>query len=294
MNPSTAVSRAAMYKLDKTQHRFPEIRRDAAAVIKEVKQEISSVLNHPLFEFLHTTARRGFTPAQFCMQSRSYLLACDQVIPLFEKAAARAKEQGDHMSLAIFEENLQEEYGADDEGTRHADKLHANLARYSHLTHASVVFGIDAVQFENAPVNPAVRTFIERQRDIYDDTNYFAVIGACYVDEEASADMMKVYFETLFEPYKQRYAGNDFAKVAQYWHEHMDELEDIHAKDIRRGLLAHCRTDADVAALRRGAHSMIRAQSALLDGVLHALQSLEGHGSHVAVDAREILALQYC
>jgi len=82
----------------------------------------------------------GFTPQQFCIHSRGYLEACRQVIPLFEKAAARAKEQGDHISLAILNENLNEEYGMQPSGEQDEAKVHTNLARQSHHLHAQLVF----------------------------------------------------------------------------------------------------------------------------------------------------------
>jgi hypothetical protein len=105
-----------MFKIDKNTHPFPDIRLQAKVGIVFIDESINSILQHPLYEYLSQLAKIGFTPMQFCVQSRGYLEACKQVIPLFEKVLVHTKEQGDHITEEIIQENLNEEYGISKDG----------------------------------------------------------------------------------------------------------------------------------------------------------------------------------
>lgn len=281
---SSYVERAQLFKIDKASHSQPAIRLQSKVAIKGIDEATTALLHHPLFDYLARSARIGFTPEQFCVHGRGYLEACKQVIPLFELAAARAKEQGDQVSLKILQANLDEEYGMQAGGRKDEAKVHTSLARDSHHVHAKQVFGIEPKRFDATQVNAAAANYILRQRAIYEDTSYFAVIGACYVDEKGSTGMMANYFTAFFSPYKKRYPSKEtFDGVAEYWRAHMDELEAAHAKDIKRALLANCTTLEHVDAMKRGCEGLLAEQRLLLDGVLAALEAAEKIGERVQV-----------
>lgn len=276
------TGRAQLFKVDKTSHPEPEIRLRAKAAIKTVDSAIAALLHHPLFDYLAQSSRLGFTPEQFCVYGRGYLEACGQVIPLFELAAARAEVQRDQVSLKILKANLEEEYGMQASGQADEAKVHSSLARKSHHVHAQRVFGIEPAQFDATPVSAAAAHYILRQRAIYEDTSYFAVIGACYVDEKGSTGMMEKYYEAFFAPYASQYtAKQSFDGVAEYWRAHMEELEAAHAKDIKRALLANCTTMEHINAIKRGCEALLAEQGLLLDGVLAALKAAEKVGELV-------------
>lgn len=279
---AASAGRAQRFKIDKTGHPVPEIRLQAKAAIKGIDEAITHLLHHPLFDYLARSARIGFTPEQFCVHGRGYLEACKQVIPLFELAAARAKEQGDQVSLKILQANLDEEYGMQAGGRQDDSKVHTSLARDSHHVHAQMVFGIEPNRFDATPVNAVAANYILRQRAIYEDASYFAVIGACYVDEKGSAGMMANYFTAFFSTYESQYPSKEtFDGVAEYWRAHMDELEAAHAKDIRRALLANCTKLIHVDAIKRGCEALLAEQRLLLDGVLAELEAAEKIGERV-------------
>jgi hypothetical protein len=280
---ASSAKRSLLFKIDKAAHENPEIRLQAKAALEKIDRAIDVLLHHPLFDYLAQCARIGFTPQQFCIHGRGYLEACRQVIPLFEKAAARAKEQGDKISLDILNQNLDEEYGRLPSGEQDEGKVHTNLARQSHHVHAQRVFGVDPQHFEATAITPAVMSYIERQLELYSDPSYFAVISACYVDEKGATGMMAVYFKTLFEPYANHYPSRQaFDDVAEYWRAHLNELEAVHAKDIRRALVANCTTTDHVKAMTQGSESLLAAQHKLLDGVWVALTEAEKTGVPVA------------
>ena len=282
-------ARTQLFKIDKATHPQPEVRQQAKVALARIDSGILALQSHALFDYLRQRARVGFTAQQFCVHGRGYLEACRQVIPLFEMAAQRAQAQGDLSSLRILKENLNEEYGMLPGGMQNEDKVHTTLASFSHHTHAKQVFGVEAERFEATLINPAVTQYIERQRAIYGDHSYHAVIGACYVDEKGSVGMMAEYFNTFFIPYRDRYPSPAlFDGVAEYWHAHLDELEMVHAKDIRRALLAHCGTTDDVNAMQRGCDSLLAEQMRLLDGALAALVEAERVGQPVATSATTV------
>jgi hypothetical protein len=277
-----STGRTQLFKIDKATHPEPEIRLRAKATIKSVDDAIAALLHHPLFDYLALSSKIGFTPEQFCVHGRGYLEACSQVIPLFELAAARAEVQGDQVSLKILKANLDEEYGMQAGGQPDETKVHTSLARKSHHVHAQQVFGMAPAQFDATPVSAAAANYILRQRAVYEDTSYFAVIGACYVDEKGSTGMMEKYYEAFFEPYANRYASKEsYDGVAEYWRAHMEELEAAHAKDIKRALLANCTTMEHIGAIKRGCEALLAEQGLLLDGVLAALKAAEKVGEPV-------------
>lgn len=277
-----SAGRSQFFKVDKTLHPAPEIRLHAKQVIKSVDNAIVALLHHPLFDYLAMSSRLGFTPEQFCVYGRGYLEACNQVIPLFELAAARAEAQGDQVSLKILKENLAEEYGMQDGGQPDQAKVHTSLAWNSHHVHARQVFGMEPTRFDATPVSAAAKNYILRQRALYEDPSYFAVIGACYVDEKGSTGMMEKYYEAFFAPYASQYASKElYDSVAEYWQAHMEELEAVHAKDIRRALLANCTTLEHTDAIKHGCEALLAEQRRLLDGVLADLKAAEQVGEPV-------------
>lgn len=187
------------------------------------------------------------------------------------------------MSLKILTANLEEEYGMQAGGQPDEAKGHSSLARKSHHAHAQRVFGIEPAQFDATPVSAAAANYILRQRAIYEDTSYFAVIGACYVDEKGSAGMMEKYYEAFFAPYDSHYASKQsYDGVAEYWRAHMEKLEATHARDVKRALLANCTTIEHINAIKRGCEALLAEQGLLLDGVLAALKAAEKVGGPVS------------
>jgi hypothetical protein len=160
----------------------------------------------------------------------------------------------------------------------------------SHYTHAKKIFGIDEETLNSTPINPAVEKYIARQKKIYEDSSYFAVVGASYVDEKGSTGMMENYYKTLFTPYEDRYSSKEeFEVVSKYWTEHLNELEMTHAKDIKRGLLSQCLKLKDIEEMKRGCNALLDAQIELLDGVFIALKEAEKVGDLVPVNQKNKL-----
>lgn len=83
--------------------------------------------------------------------------------------------------------------------------MHTNLARDSHHVHARLIFGIEPERFDATHVSMAAAHYIRRQRAIYEDTSYFAVIGACRYAIYAGEPLELPHIDKIFKllaPYR--------------------------------------------------------------------------------------------
>lgn len=243
---------------------------------------VHSIFSNPLFSYLYELSKKGFTAKQFHIYRDNFFFRTLNTIPSLSHVLIKAAYHCDFRTLASVGRNLYEETG---EGE--ANNSHSSLLECSYNTHGKIVFSLEPIPLQNVSQSTFIleetHYFVVEQRKLYTSANYGVALGAMLGQEMAADNMLRVFYETLFLPYKGYYRSNKFKDVELYFLCHLNGVEARHGQDARKAALHFCRNEEDIELVLNAAENFLDIQALLWDGFFNAMKKAEDNGISVPV-----------
>ncbi|MBY0461722.1 MAG: iron-containing redox enzyme family protein [Alphaproteobacteria bacterium] len=243
---------------------------------------VHRVFSHPFFSYLRDLSKRGMTAKQFYIYRDNYLFRTFNTIPSLSYVLIKAAHHCDFRTLASVGRNLYEETGG---GI--SKESHSFLLDHSHNTHGEIVFCLESLPLKNIHQSSVILDetyyFVEEQQKLYTSSHYGEVLGAMFGQEMAADSMLRVFYQTLFLPYKRYYSDGKFEDVQEYFLCHLNGVEARHGQDAREAAFRFCQNEQDVEIVLKATNAFLDIQASLWDGLLMTFFESANDGVFVPV-----------
>ncbi|HLD77197.1 MAG TPA: hypothetical protein VI861_03600 [Rickettsiales bacterium] len=202
-----------------TPERLAQSEEKAREILQEFKEHRAN--HHSFFDYLRDQSYIGFNPRQLDIFRANFFFRTFKTIQSVANAMRAAAEAGDFSGVAGSAQNLSEEGGKGD-----PKKVHLKLLEDCFNEYCLKIFGLAPLLLKDCARSPLlteeVIAFRKTQLQLF-RSSYPTVVGDLLAHEGAADDMLGVFRETLFLPYKEYYDKESFKKLMLYFDEHRDD-----------------------------------------------------------------------
>ncbi len=241
----------------------------------QIQQAIASyeTKSNVLFQYLEEKSKAGWTKLQFLLYRDNYFFRTYETIECVAKVIISAKRHEDFITLRSAGNNCYEESGSNIDR-----KSHPELLLYSHNRHSERIFGIQGISLRDSLNSPNVLAETKELRKIqyalYESLNHIEVLAANYAQEAAATAMLAIFMKSFFEPYRSYYSNKEYREITEYFHCHLDGLEERHADEAKYCLFQQCKTFKDIETAIATINKLLAAQSTMWIALKEKLQSI--------------------
>lgn len=241
----------------------------------KIQQAISNYESRSrvLFNYLKEQSKIGWTKPQFLLYRDNYFFRTYETIECVAKVIISAKRHEDFITLRSAGNNCYEESGSNT-----YRKSHLELLLYSHNRHSERIFGIQYISLRDSLGSPHIleetKAFRKSQIALYESSNHVEVLAANYAQEAAATTMLTVFMKSFFEPYKNYYSNKEYQEITEYFHCHLEGLEERHADEAKYCLFQQCYTPEDIEIAIASISTILTAQSNMWVALKEKLQSI--------------------
>ena len=247
-----------------------------AHLLESVDQEIENSFRkyyNRIAEFraiLYEMSKNTITARQYNIYRDNYLYRTISTLPSLAKLLVSVVNQDpiDRNALNLVEKTFYEESG---EGGRRP--IHLDMLIESHNTHGSQIFNIAPISRQSVGESPNILTSARQLRSVqaslYSSNCYVKALGVFLAQEGVAESMLKMFYETFFEPYLGHYEGSLLKKrrVTQYFSSHLNGIEKEHAARAKHCALKACHNKRDAATLLNSMDQFLDSQANLWEAL---------------------------
>jgi hypothetical protein len=237
-------------------------------------------INHQLFSYLKDQSDTGFNKLQYAIFYSNFLFRTKETIPSVALALARAVREGDFSSTALHADNL-----ADETGHGNPDHVHLQLLMNTFNEHGKRIFDLDPISIqdlkESILITLEVKEYCEMKVKIFLGS-YAKINGNMWAHEYAADDMLKIFREAFFEPYKSHYTEDEYKELMKFFDAHRDDsvdggdVEAEHQRMARQAVYFSCKDDIKkLDAVLEGGLMMLDCQARVWDSILRETKKYE-------------------
>lgn len=223
------------------------------------------------FKYLETLSIRGLNRHQYEIYRDNFFFRTSSTPRSISRLVTAAFL---HLDLATLETgiaNLQDELGHGNPKNSHLQLLESAYNYHGEKVFALSAVSIDRIGFSKL-ICPEAIEFRAKQKSLYQHRAYTIVLGCSFAQEFAADQMLRIFYKTLFQPYRSLYTEQEFKQVSRYFTVHINGLEAHHAAQARSALLNNCRTSEDLALMQRGMTEFLGIQANLWNGILREMR----------------------